>query len=88
MKKAVNWALRSIGKRNRVLNTAAIACAEQILAAANQRAGGQRGGDAAARSARWAATDALRELTSDNVRARIAKSEQNARARPPGRRAG
>jgi 3-methyladenine DNA glycosylase AlkD len=71
VKKAVNWALRNIGKRNRALNAAAIACAEKILRAANQRAGGERGGDAGARSARWVATDALRELASEKVRARL-----------------
>ncbi|MCC7178816.1 MAG: DNA alkylation repair protein [Acidobacteria bacterium] len=73
VKKAVNWALRNIGKRNRPLNHAAIACGERILAGANRRAGGTRGGDAAARSARWVATDALRELRSEKVRARIAR---------------
>ncbi|MCC7031534.1 MAG: DNA alkylation repair protein [Acidobacteria bacterium] len=72
VKKAVNWALRNIGKRNRALNDAAVACAETILAGANRRAGGTRGGDAAARSARWVATDALRELRSERVRARVA----------------
>jgi len=64
VKKAVNWALRNIGKRNRALNQAAIACAERILASANQRAGGERGGDPQTRAARWVAVDALRELTS------------------------
>jgi len=73
VKKAVNWALRNIGKRNRALNQAALACAERILTAANRRAGGERGGDAAARAARWVATDALRELGSAKVRARLAK---------------
>jgi 3-methyladenine DNA glycosylase AlkD len=71
VKKAVNWALRNIGKRNRTLNAAAIAQAEKIRAAANARAGAERGGDGAARSARWVATDALRELTSDKVQARL-----------------
>jgi len=71
VKKAVNWALRNIGKRNRALNAAAIACAEKIRAAANRRAGGTRAGDPGARSARWVATDALRELTSDRVQARL-----------------
>jgi 3-methyladenine DNA glycosylase AlkD len=71
VRKAVNWALRNIGKRNRALNAAAIACADKIRAAANKRAGGDRGGDAEARSARWVATDALRELGSDRVRARL-----------------
>jgi 3-methyladenine DNA glycosylase AlkD len=71
VKKAVNWALRNIGKRNWALNAAAIACAERIRAAANKRAGGERGGDAGARAARWVANDALRELSSDKVRARL-----------------
>jgi 3-methyladenine DNA glycosylase AlkD len=71
VKKAVNWALRNIGKRNRALNGAAIACAERIRAAANKCAGGERGGDTGARSARWVATDALRELTSEKVQARL-----------------
>lgn len=71
VKKAVNWALRNIGKRNQALNVAAIACARRILAAANQRAGGERGGDAGARAARWVATDALRELTSEKLQSRL-----------------
>jgi 3-methyladenine DNA glycosylase AlkD len=73
VKKAVNWALRNIGKRNRALHAAAIASAERIRAAANQRAGGERGGDPEARAARWVAADALRELSSDKVRARLAR---------------
>ncbi len=71
VKKAVNWALRNIGKRNQALNAAAVACAERIRMAADQRAGGPRGGDAAARSARWVAADALRELTSEKLRRRL-----------------
>jgi 3-methyladenine DNA glycosylase AlkD len=73
VKKAVNWALRNIGKRNRALNLAALACAEKILATANRRAGGERGGDAQARAARWIATDAIRELGSAKVQARLRK---------------
>ncbi len=49
VKKAVNWALRNIGKRNGVLLMEAIACGERI------RLQGTR-------SARWIAADALREL--------------------------
>lgn len=74
VKKAVNWALRNIGKRNRALNAAAIACAEAILTSANKRAGGERGGDPATRAARWVARDAIRELTSDKVKARLARA--------------
>jgi 3-methyladenine DNA glycosylase AlkD len=71
VKKAVNWALRNIGKRNRELNAAAIACSEKIGAAADKAAGGGRGGDARVRAARWVATDALRELRSDKVQTRL-----------------
>ena len=71
VKKAVNWALRNIGKRNPALNAAAIACAERIRVAASRRAGGERGGDPGARGARWVANDALRELTSEKVQARL-----------------
>ncbi|HQP35663.1 MAG TPA: DNA alkylation repair protein [Polyangiaceae bacterium] len=73
VKKAVNWALRNIGKRNLVLNAAAIECAEGILEAANRAAGAPRGGDAGIRAARWIATDALRELRSEAVQARLRK---------------
>lgn len=72
VKKAVNWALRDIGKRNLTLHPHAVACAQQILDAANQRAGGPKGGDAEARAARWVATDALKELTSQKVLDRLA----------------
>jgi 3-methyladenine DNA glycosylase AlkD len=49
VKKAVNWALRQIGKRNDALNVLAVRCAEQILLEGTS-------------SARWVARDALREL--------------------------
>jgi len=71
VKKAVNWALRNIGKRNLELNATARECAQRIRAAADERAGGSRGGDASARSARWVANDALRELASPKVLARL-----------------
>jgi len=74
VKKAVNWALRQIGKRNLALNAAAIATAEQI------RADGTRAG-------RWVAADALRELRSDAVQARLAAKHVGSR-RPPAARAG
>jgi 3-methyladenine DNA glycosylase AlkD len=60
VKKAVNWALRNIGKRNPALNAAAVACARQIKAQD-------------ARSARWIAADAIRELTSAKVQQRLTK---------------
>lgn len=72
VRKAINWALRNIGKRNLTLNTAAVACARRILATANTRAGSQHGGDPGVRSARWVAKDAIRELDAAPLRARLA----------------
>jgi 3-methyladenine DNA glycosylase AlkD len=87
VKKAVNWALRNIGKRNQALNAAAIACAEKIRDSANKRAGGERGGDAGARAARWVAADALRELTSDKSQARLKRVRPEPAAKKPTKRA-
>ena len=58
VRKAVNWALRNIGKRNLRLNRAAMRTAERI-SRQNSRA------------ARWIAADALRELSSQAVQARL-----------------
>jgi 3-methyladenine DNA glycosylase AlkD len=58
VKKAVNWALRQIGKRNLSLNKAAIQTAEVIA-------------QMDSKSARWVAADALRELRSDAVQKRL-----------------
>ncbi|MGZ8629366.1 MAG: DNA alkylation repair protein [Actinomycetota bacterium] len=58
VKKAVNWALRQIGKRNLTLQDAAISEAEGLL-------------ELDGRSARWIARDALRELRSDAVAGRL-----------------
>jgi 3-methyladenine DNA glycosylase AlkD len=60
VRKAVNWALRQIGKRNRRLHPMAIDTADRIKA---------RG----TRSGRWIAADALRELRSNAVRERTKK---------------
>jgi 3-methyladenine DNA glycosylase AlkD len=73
VRKAVNWALRGIGKRNIRLNEAAVACARRMRAAADERAGSSRGGTPGDRTARWIANDALRELTSGKVQARLAR---------------
>jgi len=60
VRKAVNWALRNIGKRNFALNKSAIAAAERIR---RQNS----------RSARWIASDALRELQSAGVQERLSR---------------
>jgi len=70
VKKAVNWALRNIGKRNLQLHAAAVATAEAILAEAETRAAADRR-DPAARSGRWIARDALRELRRESTLERI-----------------
>lgn len=58
VRKAVNWALRQIGKRNAYLNARAIATAQEIRSLDS-------------RTARWIAEDALRELTSAAVRKKL-----------------
>jgi len=60
VRKAVNWALRNIGKRNLRLNVAAVRSAERIR-------------QQNSRTARWIAADALRELKSDAVQTRLRK---------------
>ena len=58
VKKAVNWALRNIGKRNTNLNRAALHAAREI-------------GQMDSKAARWVAADAIRELESEAVQARL-----------------
>ena len=58
VKKAVNWALRQIGKRNLSLNEKAVETAREIQ-------------QMDAKSARWVAADAIRELTSPAVMDRL-----------------
>lgn len=60
VKKAVNWALRQIGKRNMALNKRAIEVAEEISIMDSK-------------SAKWVASDAIRELESDKVQERLKK---------------
>ena len=60
VKKAVNWALRSIGKRNLVLNKKAIETAELLLKKKNK-------------NSFWIATDAIKELTSQKIIVRLQK---------------
>ncbi len=60
VKKAVNWALRNIGKRNLNLNKKAIETAKEIQKMDS-------------RSAKWIASDAIRELMSEAVHKRLQK---------------
>jgi 3-methyladenine DNA glycosylase AlkD len=61
VKKAVNWALRQIGKRNPKLNRAALDLAMKISRKES-------------RSAKWVASDAIRELRSEAVQKRLRRS--------------
>ena len=60
VKKAVNWALRNIGKRNKNLNKAAIDLAKGI-------------GELDSKPAKWIASDAIKELESEPVQRRLKK---------------
>ena len=62
VKKAVNWALRQIGKRNHNLNQMALKTAEEIQ-------------QVNSKSARWIAADAIRELTSEAVQKKLTKTK-------------
>jgi len=59
VRKAVNWALRNIGKRNRACHAPALVLAE-VLAASPDK------------TARWIGKDAVRELTGEKLLARLA----------------
>jgi 3-methyladenine DNA glycosylase AlkD len=59
VKKAVNMALRAVGKRNGALNAAAVAVASRLA-------------NSPEATARWVGKDALRELMSPSVRRRLA----------------
>jgi 3-methyladenine DNA glycosylase AlkD len=59
VKKAVNMALRAVGKRNGALNSAATKTAHRLAASSNEHA-------------KWVGKDALRELTSPALARRIA----------------
>jgi len=60
VRKAVNWALRNIGKRNIKLNRAAIKFAKEVKRIDSK-------------AARWIASDAMRELESGAVQQRLKK---------------
>jgi len=61
VKKSVNWAIRQIGKRNLKLNGAALKLAKRIAKKESP-------------SAKWVASDAIRELTSKAVQRRLRSS--------------
>jgi 3-methyladenine DNA glycosylase AlkD len=64
VKKAVNWALRQIGKRNMSLNKKAMNAANEILRIDSK-------------TAKWIASDAIRELASRKIQERLINRELN-----------
>jgi 3-methyladenine DNA glycosylase AlkD len=63
VKKAVNWALRNIGKRNPSLNKKALKTAEKIKTIDSK-------------TARWIASDAIRELASPKVQEKLERKKK------------
>jgi 3-methyladenine DNA glycosylase AlkD len=64
VKKAVNWALRTIGKRSMALHAPALALAEKLAASSD-------------RTARWIGRDAVRELSDPKTLERLAKKSMS-----------
>lgn len=62
VKKAVSWALRNIGKRNKALNIKAVEVAKRL-------------GTVNDSSSKWIARDVLKELTSDRILGRLEKKK-------------
>lgn len=62
VKKAVNWAIRNIGKRNKTLNKKMINVSKNIQKIDSK-------------SAKWIASDAIRELTSEKVKQRLERKK-------------
>jgi 3-methyladenine DNA glycosylase AlkD len=69
VKKAVNWALRQVGKRSLLLHEKAVQAARKIH-------------EVDSRSARWIAADALRELNSEKIRKRLRMRQHSVSRRP------
>jgi 3-methyladenine DNA glycosylase AlkD len=64
VKKAVNWALRTIGKRSMALHAPALALAEKLAASSDK-------------TARWIGRDAVRELSNPKTLERLAKKSRS-----------
>ena len=67
VRKAVNWALRSLGKRSRSLNVAALDMAQRLAASSDK-------------TARWVGRDAVRDLSGPKTADRLARIEAKAPA--------
>ncbi len=63
VRKAVNWALRQIGKRSTILHREALALAHNLMLSADK-------------TARWIGTDAIKELQNEKIINRIKSKEK------------
>ncbi len=73
VRKAVNWALRQIGKRSETLHAPAVAAARRLMKRSSS-------------SARWIGTDALRELTDERTLSRLRRKSSPGGNRKHGKR--
>ena len=64
VKKAVSWALRSMGKRSAMLNAAATACAQRLIASGDK-------------TAAWIGRDTLRDIGGEKTATRLAKKKKS-----------
>jgi 3-methyladenine DNA glycosylase AlkD len=67
VKKAVSWALRTLGKRSQYLNKQAVLSAKRVSKIDSK-------------AARWVAADVLKEIQGDKVQARLAEKTKKAAA--------
>ena len=70
VKKAVNWALRCIGKKNPILNAAALETSKRLATSDEP-------------SCRWVGKDALRELSSQAVQSRLVRGRKSTKKNRP-----
>lgn len=69
VRKAVSWALRTLGKRSVYLNRAAVQSAKRISKLDSK-------------AARWVAADVLKEIEGDKVQGRLAEKAEKTKAKP------
>jgi 3-methyladenine DNA glycosylase AlkD len=77
VKKAVNWSLRQIGKRNKKLNAEAIKVAREILQLSQKVYSHTKfSAEIYGVGARWIATGAIKELTSEKIQKKLSEKKK------------
>jgi 3-methyladenine DNA glycosylase AlkD len=74
VKKAVSWALRTLGKRSQYLNKQAVLSAKRVAKIDSK-------------AARWVAADVLKEIQGEKVQARLAEKAKKAKKAKPVKKA-